>query len=134
MSVLLLDASVWLAALDTDDESHEPAAGLVARGDRAALDLTRYEVANVAVVRWKDPSAGARLLQLIEARCRGRVVAGDTDRVEEALRVADELTLTVYDAAYVAAARRYAWDLVSSDVRHLVDPGHAMSPAAAIAT
>lgn len=64
---LLLDASVWLAALDRDDPYHVPARQLIERaGDGSAilagLDLTLYEVANVAVTRWGSPKDAGRLV------------------------------------------------------------------------
>jgi predicted nucleic acid-binding protein len=40
--------------------------------------------------------------------------------------------LTGYDAAYVAVARRYDWQLVSTDVRDLVSKGLAVTPDAAV--
>jgi predicted nucleic acid-binding protein len=40
--------------------------------------------------------------------------------------------LTAYDAAYVAVARRYDWQLVSTDVRDLVSKGLAVTPDAAV--
>lgn len=38
--------------------------------------------------------------------------------------------LSAYDAAYVAAARRNGWQLVSLDVRDLVSKGLAVTPDA----
>ena len=40
--------------------------------------------------------------------------------------------LSAYDAAYVAAARRNGWQLVSPDVRDLVSKGLAVTPDAAV--
>jgi hypothetical protein len=37
----------------------------------------------------------------------------------------------VYDGAYVAAAHRRGWTLVSGDLHDLVDPGLAVSPTGA---
>ncbi|MBA3865980.1 MAG: hypothetical protein H0X42_06490 [Solirubrobacterales bacterium] len=42
--------------------------------------------------------------------------------------LADELGLTAYDAAYVAASRRYGWTLVSADIADLVSKGLAVTP------
>ena len=54
---LLLDAGVWLAARDRDDAFHAAAVHIVrgGAGDVAVLDLTLYEIANVATVRWRAP-------------------------------------------------------------------------------
>lgn len=71
MSTLLLDSGVWLAARDADDQFHEPAAALVgpkARERAAALDLTLYEVGNVAGVRWRSHEEAALLIQLVSRR------------------------------------------------------------------
>ena len=40
--------------------------------------------------------------------------------------------LSAYDAAYVAAARREDWKLVSLDARDLVSKGLAITPDAAV--
>jgi predicted nucleic acid-binding protein len=51
---------------------------------------------------------------------------------EEVVKVVSEHSLTAYDAAYVAAARRNGWQLVSLDVRDLVSKGLAVTPDAAV--
>lgn len=59
MSTLLLDASVILAAFDSDDELHGPSQTLLADPDvtLTTLDLARYEVAN-GPAKAKPSSAG----------------------------------------------------------------------------
>ena len=47
------------------------------------------------------------------------------------MKVVTEYGLTAYDAAYVAAARRCGWQLVSLDLRDLVSKGLAVTPDAA---
>lgn len=131
---LLLDASVWLASLDSDDQHHAAARQLLesaAAGSTtlAALDLTLYEVANVAVVRWRSPMDAERLVRLVTSACPTTLVRADDALLREATTTAAHHRLTVYDGAYVAAARRYGWILVSGDLRDLVDPGLAVSPA-----
>lgn len=160
MSELLLDASVWLAALDPDDRYYAAAGTLVEatgqdgvadKGDDtieaegagddavkdepvtlAALDLTLYEVANVAVVRWSSQTDAERLVELIRLACPTTLDRVDEERMREAAKVATEHGLTVYDAAYVAAARRHDWTLVSCDLKDLVRPGLAVAPDAAL--
>jgi len=134
---LLLDASVWLAALDSDDAFHAPARQLLdAAGDGtatlAALDLTLYEVANVAVVRWRSEMAAARLVTLVRLACPDTLERADEDLLHEASATAHRHDLTVYDAAYVTAGRRRGWTLVSGDLSDLVTPGLAISPATAV--
>lgn len=48
------------------------------------------------------------------------------------MKAASEHGLTAYDAAYVAAARRNGWRLVSLDIRDLVSKGLAITPDAAL--
>ncbi len=131
----LLDASVWLAAADRDDPFHEPARGLVRaeRLDHAALDLTVYEVGNVAARRWNDAERARRLCLLVLTACAERVVRIGPDLAEEAVRIADQQQITVYDAAYVAAAHREGHVLVSGDLAGLVHRGLALAPDAAVA-
>ncbi len=153
MSHLLLDASVWLAALDPDDRYHAAAKALVeSTGDDAdvdpgddaveedtaddgpvtlaALDLTLYEVANVAVVSWRSQADAERLAELIRLACPATLDRVDDERVRAATQIAAEHDLTVYDAAYVAAARKHDWTLVSCDLKDLVRPGLAVAPDA----
>jgi predicted nucleic acid-binding protein len=137
VSALLLDAGVWLAARDADDRFHEPAAALVAGGGAgraAALDLTLYEVANVATVRWRAPDEAALLAELVVRASDDRLVRVDADLLVDAIALAAADGLTLYDAAYVACARSRGWTLVSTDLRDLVRPGLAASPADALSS
>lgn len=129
---LLLDASVWVAA-SVPTNSSSAVAGAVARSDRsiAVLDLTLYEVANALGKQYGQPEQAKRLVQVILRTC------GDVSRVDETLAgdlvdIAEEHDLTAYDAAYVAAARRHGWQLVSLDIRDLVSKGLAVTPDAAV--
>jgi predicted nucleic acid-binding protein len=126
---------VWLAALDLDDPFHVSSRHLVeaaAEGTRtlAALDLTLYEVANVAVVRWRSPPDARRLVTLVRLACPDTLERVDEELLREAATAAARHALTVYDGAYVAAGQRHGWTLVSGDVRDLVGPGLAVAPDA----
>lgn len=129
----LVDASVWVAIADPFDKYHEPAHALVADVERplAALDLTLYEVANALGPKKGRPEEGRTLTKLIVRRCREGILAVDSDLIELALEIAAEHGLTAYDAAYVAAARRQGWTLVSADIADLVSKGLAVAPDAA---
>lgn len=132
MSALLLDASIWVAAKDGEDPNREVASALALSADPvAALDLTVYEVANVVGARNRRPKEAANLCRLIVGRCRDRLVAVDAELIHKAIDVAAEFDLTAYDAAYVAAARRHGWTLVSTDIADLVSKGLAVTPDAA---
>jgi predicted nucleic acid-binding protein len=128
---LVLDAGVWVAANDVDDAHVGPAADLIRRASLGelsvvALDLTLYEVANVALVRWRSPRDAELLVELVESVATLLRIDGDVMR--EAVRVADRHGLTAYDAAYVAAAHRRGATLVSTDLADLVRPGLAVAP------
>lgn len=131
--MLLIDASVWVGARDPEDRFHAEARKLVLDFDRsvAALDLTFYEVANAMGTRRKQPEEARYMLQMLARRCGEDVVAVDGDLMDVALEVATEHGLTAYDAAYVAAARRNGWTLVSADIADLVSRGLAVAPDAA---
>jgi predicted nucleic acid-binding protein len=131
--MLLLDAGVWVAAKDGDDRYFEAARALILNTSRpvASLDLTLYEAANVVGSRWGNPDAAKELCRSIVARCGDRLLGVDPDLIDSAIGVAAEHGLTSYDAAYVAAARRHDWTLVSADIADLVSKGLAVAPDAA---
>ena len=132
MSTLLLDASTILAAFDSDDELHEAAQAILADPDvtLATLDLARYEVANVAVRAWRDPTKVSPLLAAIDRISDdGGVKLSTTTLLASAAEIAEQHMLSVYDAAYVAAASQAGATLVSCDTRDLIDNGLARSPA-----
>jgi predicted nucleic acid-binding protein len=133
-TALLLDAGVWVASRDPDDSFQVPALELTFDTDReaAALDLTFYEVANAVVRRWGDATAAAKACRSLELRCKGNVAQADPGLLESAAEIAVEHGLTAYDSAYVAAARRFGWKLVSTDLRDLVSKGLAITPDAAV--
>jgi predicted nucleic acid-binding protein len=131
VSTLLLDASVILAAFDSDDELHAPCQRLLTDPDvtLATLDLARYEVANVAVRAWREPELVAPLLEAVDRiSADGGVIPSTTALLGRAAMVADEHTISVYDAAYVAAADQAGAALVSGDARDLVGKGLARGP------
>jgi predicted nucleic acid-binding protein len=131
--VLLLDASVWVAAKDAHDRYFESARALVldSRHPAAALDLTLYEVANVVGRRWGRPDLAREMCRTIQLRCDGQVLPVGLDLVDATVEIADERGISVYDAAYAAAARRHDWKLVSTDIRDLVSKSLAVTPDAA---
>jgi predicted nucleic acid-binding protein len=131
LSTLLLDASAVLAAFDPDDRHHEHANALLADDSvtLATLDLARYEVANVAVRGWRAPDAVAPLLAALDVIADdGGVVVSTGQLLTRAAELAEHHAISVYDAAYVAAASEGA-RLVSCDERDLVSKGLAVLPA-----
>ena len=132
MTTLLLDASVLLAAFDPEDDHHGPARGLLEDEEAtlATLDLARYEVANVAVRAWRAPESVAPLLAVIERLADdGGVLASTDTLLTRAAEIAERHTISVYDAAYAAAAEEAGHRLISCDERDLVSKGLAVIPA-----
>lgn len=127
--MLLLDASVWVAAGIPANPSHRDAAPLVRGGlSVAAIDLTVYEVVNAVAKQYRQPEQAQRIVRAMLRTCGDGLVRVDRELGEEIAEVVSEHGLTAYDAAYVAAARRYGWQLVSLDVRDLVSKGLAVTP------
>ena len=102
----------------------------VAEADTAALDLTLYEVANVARVRWRSPARAEQLVVLVLDTVGQRLVRIDTDFAAAALSASERHGLSLHDAACVACAERRGWRLVSTDLRDLVGRGLAVTPDA----
>jgi predicted nucleic acid-binding protein len=134
VTTLLLDASVVLAAFDPSDDHHQPASALLVDPGTtlATLDLVRYEVANVAVRAWRAPRTVAPLLAAIERIADdGGVIESTATLLERAAELAEQHTISVYDAAYVAAADQADRRLVSCDDRDLVSKALAIHPGSA---
>lgn len=131
--MFLLDASVWIAAKDREDGYFDAARTLVVDPAHAvaALDLTLYEVANGLGARQGRDREAVDLCRLVVGRCGESLLAVDAKLIESGLELAAEHGLTAYDAAYVAAARRHNWTLVSTDIADLVSKGLAVTPDAA---
>jgi len=129
----LVDAGVWIAAGDPHDRFSTSSREIVLDFDRplAALDLTLYEVANVAVRDGRAEMA-RHLVRTVVSRCAGDLIGIDESLASAAAEMAAEHGLSAYDAAYVAAARRQGWTLVSTDIRDLVSKGLAVTPDTAV--
>jgi predicted nucleic acid-binding protein len=132
VTTLLLDASVLLAAFDPEDDHHESARAILEDENTtvATLDLARYEVANVAVRAWRAPDSVAPLLATIERLADDGGIVPSTDTLlTKASEIAEHHTISVYDAAYAAAADNAGHQLISCDERDLVSRGLAAFPA-----
>ncbi len=136
MKPQLLDANVWLASRNSFERGHDAARRLIEGADRrrfVALDLTLYEVANIAVRSWRSKRSARRLTELVRTACSGDIVRVDDALISRAIAVADEYGLSAYDAAYAAAAEINGWTLVSGDYKDLVEPGLAITAEQALA-
>jgi predicted nucleic acid-binding protein len=128
--VIFLDASVLLAAEDSDDPHHRAASALLKTGSIGTIDLALYETTNVAEVRWHDPEASRRLQQRIWAIAElGTLVRIDQSLAGRVAELARAHNLSAYDSAYLAGAERVGATLASCDERDLVGPGLARTPA-----
>lgn len=135
MSTLLLDASVVLAAFDPDAAHHTFATALLSDGSvsLATLDLARYEVANVAIRAWRNPEAVTPLLAVLERIADdGGVIASTGALMARAAELAERHSISVYDAAYVAAVGEGNRRLISCDRRDLVSKDLAKLPGDAV--
>jgi predicted nucleic acid-binding protein len=126
----LVDASVWGRLAEPQDRFHQQVRDFLVESEATlgALDLTMFEVANAVGVKMYQPQRARWLFDLVAARCADRLVRVDADLLEAAVEIAERNGLTAYDAAYVAAARRNGWQLVSLDLRDLVSKGLAVTP------
>jgi predicted nucleic acid-binding protein len=122
------------AAFDPDDGHHQPARALLEDDEvtLATLDLARHEITNVAVRAWRAPGSVAPLLAVVERLADdGGVLPSTTALLARAAEIAENHTISVYDAAYAAAADEGGHRLVSCDKRDLVSKGLAVLPAPA---
>jgi predicted nucleic acid-binding protein len=131
VTTLLLDASALLAAFDPDDPNHDAARALLEDEETAlaTLDLARFEVTNVAVRAWRSPESVTPLLTAIERLADdGGVVTATAALLSRAAEIAERHSISVYDAAYAAAASHSGYQLISCDKRDLVSRGLAVLP------
>jgi predicted nucleic acid-binding protein len=130
--LFLVDASVWVAAVSPQHPQHVQAERFLRAGaPLTVLDLTLYEVANVVARRYGETDVARRLVQGLFRGSARPPLRADVTLFEDGLDLMGDHGLTAYDAAYVAAARRHGWQLVSLDVRDLVSKGLAVTPEAA---
>lgn len=130
---LLLDASVWIAFVERGERFHREANEVIESPKPVgALDLTLYEVANVIGARMGERGRAGWLCDGLVARCQRNLIRVGPELMDAAVAIAQEHDLTAYDAAYVAAARRNGWTLVSTDIADLVSKGLAVAPDAAV--
>lgn len=132
---LLLDSSVWLAWMRTEEEPNHHAARSIL--ERAAsgevevrlLDLTPYELGNVLIRAWRQPATRAdEFVARAVAVARTRLLVPTPAERNAAHALAEEHGLSVYDATYGAVAQSRRLTLVSGD-RKLVNAGLAIAPA-----
>lgn len=128
--MILLDASVLLAAEDPGDRNHVASRRLLESGKPlATLDLAAFESVSAALQGWRDDESASRLRGRVFAIERfGLLVRVDEELIERSHEIAVEHAVTVYDAGYAAAAERADAVLVSCDEADLVGKGLARLP------
>lgn len=133
--MIFLDASVLLAAEDTDDSQHDAAVELLRTGALATLDLALYETTHVAIARWRDPQAAKRLIERIWMIADlGTLVRVDRALGETVAQLVADHKLSASDAGYVAGAQQLGVTLASCDERDLVSAGLGQLPSTVIAS
>lgn len=130
--MLLVDASVWVPLAVPEEHSQGALSLVESKQVMAALDLTLLEVANVLGARMGAAARARWLADVIVRRCDRRLLRIDLGLTESALEIASDHGISAYGAAYVAAAQRHGWQLVSIDHRELVSKGLAVTPDAAL--
>ncbi len=136
MSGFLLDASVVLASIDASDQNSDAARELLVGDalDLASLDLVRYEIANVVAVSWQKPDLASAVLAIAETLGGPNgLIRSEMSLLMAACEIAEKHSISVYDAAYVVAARTSGRTLVSCDERDLISNGLAVLPSDALA-
>ena len=136
MTTWFLDASVLLASRASEHPHHQSARQLIQGPDvLGTLDLARYEAADVTIRQWRDPAEAVQLQRMIDVIAdTGGLIRVDPALAAHMASLAHQHGLSAYDAAYVAGAARVGATLVSCDLRDLVEPGLAVTPAQACAT
>ena len=79
----------------------------------------------------REPHEARKLIHVLLTAGGDRIARVDAALLEDAVNLMIDHSLSAYDAAYVAAAGRYGWQLVSLGVRDLVSKGLAVTPEAA---
>ncbi len=120
-SFIVLDASVWVSRLVTQDEFHAATKAWMEEQRQAGVSfispaLLLAEVGGAIARRTSDPNLGRRAITRLENLPGLRLVEMDNDLVHDAANLAAELGLRGADSVYVAVARQLNLPLVTFDV------------------
>ena len=116
MPVKVVDASA-LGALVFGEPRGSEVAKLLTGSSLAAPALWRYEVGSVCLKKMRRYPAQRDLLLAGYTLAEGMGIEDVDIAVPEVIRLAELLRLTVYDAAYVWAARSLGAELVTLDAQ-----------------
>ena len=117
---IVVDASVWVARLVSQDVSYEPvkesmAARIESTDHFLAPSLLLAELGG-AISRRTTPSLGLKAIQQVQNLPGLQLVEMDHSLLLEAAQLAEELGLRGADSTYVAVAARLDLPLVTLDV------------------
>lgn len=138
MSVVVVDASVWVGAADASDPSSADSraflAALAARQVPIALpSIARIEVACALARRLRDTNAAQRLADALLASPQVRERPLDADSVRRAVSLGTQGFLRGADAIYAALTEQLGATLVAWD-DELVQRAGAVTPITWLAT
>jgi len=119
-SFVVLDASVWVSRLVSQDEFHTAVRSWLEEQREAGVQfisptLLLAEVGGAISRRTGDPTLGRRAIRRLEDLPGLRLVEMDNDLVHEAANLAAELGLRGADSVYVAVARQLNLPLATLD-------------------
>jgi len=117
----VLDASVWVSRLVSQDEFHAAVKSWMEEQREAGVQfispaLLLAEVGGAISRRTGDPVLGKRAITQLENLPGLRLVEMDNELVRQAAKLAAELGLRGADSMYVAVARQLDLPLVTFDV------------------
>jgi len=120
MSLVVVDASLWVARLVPQDVFHESVKVWMADQRAAGVEflapsLLLAEVAGAISRRTKAPSLGERALEMLENLPGLRLVEMDAPLMRKAAQLAASLGLGGADATYVAVAAHLELPLATLD-------------------
>ena len=118
---IVLDASVWISRLVSQDEFHAAVKSWMEEQREAGVQfispaLLLAEVGGAISRRTGEPVLAKRAITQLENLLGLRLVEMDNELVRQAAKLAAELGLRGADSVYVAVARRLDLPLVTFDV------------------
>lgn len=120
-SFVVIDASVWVSRLVSQDEFHEATKSWMEKQRETGMQfispaLLLAEVGGAISRRTGDPALGKRVITQLESLTGMRLVEMDNELMHEAASLAAELGLRGADSVYVAIAHQLNLPLVTFDV------------------
>jgi predicted nucleic acid-binding protein len=132
VNILVVDASVWVAAADRSDRFWESSRSFLTEAASQNIAvfvpaIAEVEVACALARRLRDTDAGRRMGAEMIRSLASEVHATDTVTIKGAVAVGTELFLRAGDALYAGLADRVGGQLISWD-EELVSRANAVTP------